>query len=73
MTIFRSFDDGRTWPADAHTLVYSGVGGYSCMTKVPGDEAESKLGLLWETNTSLCVGPSCLQVFTAIPVAAFAH
>ena len=38
LTIFRSFTDGTTWPADVQTLIYSGLGGYSCLTQLPAGE-----------------------------------
>lgn len=65
LTIFRSFDDGQTWPQDAHTLVYSGLGGYSCLTRVPGGDRRKMLGLLWETGAENdCIGSACRIVFS---------
>eukprot|EP00040_Diaphanoeca_grandis_P020733 m.110256 g.110256 ORF g.110256 m.110256 type:complete len:478 (-) comp28025_c0_seq3:584-2017(-) len=48
--------------------VYPG-GGYAYSCLVPLNQTH--VGLLWETNTTDCVGPSCFQVFTSIPIRVF--
>ena len=45
--------------------VYSGPAAYSCLTTVGIDNI---IGLLWETNSTDCSGPSCRILFTLISV-----
>ena len=53
-TIFRSFDDAKTWRAEAQTCLYTGLGGYSCLTTLPAaaaadensEEEEGSLGII---------------------------
>ena len=66
-------DDGLSFPRARQTLVYSGLGGYSCLTQVPpvqqAGAAVQRLGLLWETGVAgACVGSACRIVFSLIDV-----
>ena len=63
MTVKKSIDNGNTWID--HFQVYAGPSAYSCLTTVTA--IDGYLGLLWETNTTNCVGPSCKVVFSLIP------
>jgi len=55
------------WGDGTFTVYPPGAFAYSCLTPLN----HTHVGLLWETNTSLCTGPSCVQVFSAIPISAF--
>ena len=59
--------DDCAWNGGTFAVYPQGAFAYSCLTPIN----ETHIGLLWETNTSACVGPSCLQVFSTIPIAAF--
>ena len=63
MTVKKSIDNGNTWTD--HYQVYFGPSAYSCLTTVSG--INGYVGLLWETNATNCVGPSCKVVFSLIP------
>jgi sialidase-1 len=57
-----------TWADGTFSVYPAGDFAYSCLSPLNS----THVGLLWETNTSLCTGASCLQVFSAIPIASFA-
>eukprot|EP00035_Acanthoeca_spectabilis_P014612 m.281716 g.281716 ORF g.281716 m.281716 type:complete len:480 (-) comp16177_c0_seq2:109-1548(-) len=59
--------DECSWGDGQFTVYPDGEYAYSCLTPLN----TTHVGLLWETNTSFCVGPSCLQVFSAIPISSF--
>ena len=79
LTIFRSFDDAKTWPAEAQTRLYDGLGGYSCLTTLPAaaaadenSEEEGSLGIMWETGAEhSCVGSACRMVFSVFDKEAY--
>ena len=65
-TVRRSDDDGRTWPlsfpvSNNNRTPYA----YSCLTEVARTD---EVGLLWETGSDGCLGPSCRIVFSKIKV-----
>eukprot|EP01084_Bolivina_argentea_P301937 521049_1 len=45
--------------------IFTGPSAYSCLTTVGIDNT---IGLLWETNSTSCSGPSCRMLFTLIDV-----
>ena len=61
--VLKRSDDGLSFPRARQTLVYSGLGGYSCLTTVP---QEGKLGLLWESSIDGCVGAACSIRFSLL-------
>merc|ERR1711871_314286 len=63
MTVRSSLDDGKTWPLSQ--LVYSGPAAYSCLTRVPQGGGKY-VGLLWETDSHNCDGPSCRMLFSLL-------
>ena len=54
---------------DPSPLVVNKGGAYAYSCLVPLNT--SHLGLLWETSAINCTGPSCMQVFSLIPLTAF--
>eukprot|EP01084_Bolivina_argentea_P221131 374612_1 len=66
MTVKKSINNGNTWDK-SYSLCESCGGAYSCLTSLPQFDG-NKIGLLWETNSSHCQGPSCQTVFSLIPV-----
>ena len=61
----RSDDDGKTWPY-SYPVTDSQTGyAYSSLTKVTNKD---EVGLLWETESEKCSGPSCRIVFSKIKV-----
>ena len=63
MTVRSSLDDGRTWSRSQ--LVYAGPAAYSCLTRVPQGHGKY-VGLLWETESHNCDGPSCRMLFSLL-------
>mmetsp|Transcript_68982 Transcript_68982/g.109547 ORF Transcript_68982/g.109547 Transcript_68982/m.109547 type:complete len:87 (+) Transcript_68982:1-261(+) len=56
-------DDGFTF--DVLQNIYAGPAAYSCLTTVG---IEDTIGLLWETNSTDCSGPSCRILFNLVGV-----
>lgn len=65
-TVRRSTDGGATWSSSLPVSGPSAGYAYSCLSWVPD---HGQLGLLWETTSSGCDGPSCQSVFSAFPAA----
>ena len=55
------------WDPAPPVVNKGGAYAYSCLVPLN----TSHLGLLWETGARNCTGPSCMQVFSVIPLTAF--
>ena len=58
-----------TWDPQTVTIAEGLPFGYSCLTPLN----DTHIGLLWETNATLCSSDSsaCLQTFSALPLSLF--
>ena len=55
------------WDRDPPVVNKGGDYAYSCLVPLN----VSHIGLLWETSARNCTGPSCMQVFSVIPLTVF--
>eukprot|EP01047_Picozoa_sp_COSAG01_P018073 COSAG01_NODE_971_length_12373_cov_114.625957_5_plen_820_part_00 len=65
LTVRRSHDSGKSYPESMATLVWSGAGGYSCLTRLP---KSTMVGLAFERSAPGCAGGSCRISFVSLPV-----
>ena len=64
MTVHKSMDNGVSWSKEYELCAECGAA-YSDLTAMT--KLDGYFGLLWETNITNCIGPSCQSMFSLIP------